>query len=417
MHRSLVLFLMFRAVLPIFLVLGAWLAGVTAGQATPAANAAVQDSLQAGKALCKVISPTDAGASQSHQAGLYLPKAAWRFFTNTAPVEGENRRQSVELAWPDGRTTEAVVNWYGKGSRSEFRLTRLAEALDQASVGDLLVLVPQDHEKFRAHLLRTEEDEAEFCTALGIEAGQRWGFYEKSPIPTASARGVEAWAEQEASKHDAFPSGRTMAELARQAVRECQPAILAKSADHRLMAWIEAEYAIYRAIERRVCASQVQQDFTNVEDFLAAAATLMNRRKARAGHSLEAHVEFLLTECGITFEAQAVIDGKVRPDVLFPSKTAYDDPTHPVDQLLVLGLKTTCRDRWRQVLNEGKRLPVKHLLTLQPAMSRAQLTEMQEAKLQLIVPAGLHRAYDVPPSYHLQSVEEFVRELQRRFPK
>ena len=207
-----------------------------------------------------------------------------------------------------------------------------------------------------------------------------------------------------------------MAELARQAVRDCQPVVPTKSADLRLMAWIEAEYAIYRAIERRVCNTQVTQDFTNVEDFLSAAATIMNRRKSRAGHSLEAHVEYLLTECGIAYEAQAIIDGNGKPDILLPGKAAYNNPNVPVENLVVLGLKTTCRDRWRQVLNEGQRLPLKHLLTLQPAMSRAQLVEMQEANLQLIVPAPLHRACQVPEGYRLLSVEEFVQDLRRRFP-
>ena len=183
------------------------------------------------------------------------------------------------------------------------------------------------------------------------------------------------------------------------------------------MAWIGAEYAIYRAIERRVCNTQVTQDFTNVEDFLSAAATIMNRRKARAGRSLESHVEYLLTECGIADEAQAIIDGNGKPDILFPGKAAYNDPANPVENLVVPGLKTTCRDRWRQVLSEGLRLPLKHLLTLQPAMSRAQLTEMNEAKLQLIVPSPLHGAYDVPEGYQLFSVEEFVNDMRRRFPK
>jgi hypothetical protein len=276
--------------------------------------------------------------------------------------------------------------------------------------------VPQGAGKFRAHLLRTEDEVSGFCAALGLEPGQRWAYYGKSPVLPAEPERLETWAARKAAEHHDFPTGRAMAELAREAVRACQPEVLTQSADARLMAWIEAEYAVYRAIERRVCDAQVKQEFATVEDFLSAAATIMNRRKSRAGHSLEAHVEYLLTECGIAFEAQAIIDGKVRPDVLVPGKAAYDDPAHPVENLVVLGLKTTCRDRWRQVLNEGKRLPVKHLLTLQPAMSRAQLTEMMEARLQLVVPAAFHRAYDVPEGYQLLSVEDFVKFLKHRFP-
>jgi EcoRII C terminal/Restriction endonuclease EcoRII, N-terminal len=390
-----------------------WLIGVVRAESGPA----VQDALKSGRALCKVLSLTDAGVTGSRQGGLYLPKQAWRFFSSAAPVEDENRREDVSISWPGGEMSGAVVSWYGKGTRSEFRLTRLGERIGAEAVGDLLVLVPQGESTFKAHLLRTEAEADEFCSALGIEPGGRWGFYEKVPAPPTEGDTIEKWASEEAAKHDDFPDGKTMADLARQAVRACRPEVLKKPADDRLLAWMESEYAVYRAIERRVCDAQVKQNFASVEDFIAAASSIMNRRKSRAGHSLEAHVEFLLVEEGIVFEAQATIDGHVKPDILFPGKEAYNDPAHPVEELVVLGLKTTCRDRWRQVLNEGKRIPVKHLLTLQPAMSRAQLTEMQEARLQLVVPAQLHRAYDLPEGARLLSVEEFVREMRRRFPR
>ena len=382
-----------------------------------AAGAAVRDAVKAGRALCKVISPTDAGVTGSHQAGLYLPKQAWRFFSSEAPVEEENRKEPVEIAWADGETTEAQVVWYGRGTRSEFRLTRMGKRLNGGAVGDLLVLVPLGSGKFQAHQLRTEEDAAEIYSTLGIEPGQRWGFYEKEPSPASTPGTVEEWAAREAEKHSDFPSGTVMAELAREAVARCRAEVLKKPADQKLMAWMEAEYAIYRAIERRVCDAQVRQKFDSVEAFLDVAATIMNRRKSRAGHSLEAHVGYLLTEAGIAFDAQAVIDGNVRPDVLFPGKSAYNDPSHDAGDLVVLGLKTTCRDRWRQVLNEGKRVPLKHLLTLQPAMSRAQLTEMQEARLQLVVPAPLHGGYDVPDGCRVLTVEAFLQEMKRRFPR
>ena len=225
------------------------------------------------------------------------------------------------------------------------------------------------------------------------------------------------WAQREAVQHADFPTGREMAELARRSVAEVTPAVLRQTADDKLLAWLEAEYAIFRAIEQRVCDAQVHQKFANVEEFLDAAATIMNRRKSRAGHSLEHHVEFLLRESGIAFEAQATIDGKVRPDVLLPGKAAYDDAKHPAEKLAVLALKTTCKDRWRQILNEGKRVTVKDLLTLQPAMSHAQLAEMHEAKVRLTVPAPLHDGYKVPDGVQILTVSELIADLRRRFPQ
>ena len=72
------------------------------------------------------------------------------------------------------------------------------------------MLVPQGQGKFRAHLLRTDEDAAELCTALGIEPGQPWGFYEKSPVGKIAPGSVEEWATREAARYDSFPTGRVM---------------------------------------------------------------------------------------------------------------------------------------------------------------------------------------------------------------
>ena len=239
----------------------------------------------------------------------------------------------------------------------------------------------------------------------------------KEPAPKSNGAGrYDTWAQQEAAARTEFPTGAVMATLARKAVEETTPAVLKESADVRLLAWIEAEYAVFRAIEHRVCDARVHEKFTDVDEFLVTAATIMNRRKSRAGHSLEHHVEYLLKEAGIAFDSQAMVDGKVRPDILLPGKAAYDEATHPAEKLAVLALKTTCKDRWRQVLNEGKRVAVKDLLTLQPEMTRAQLEEMKEARLRLTVPAPLHAHYDVPDGYKVLSVQELLDDLKRRFP-
>jgi hypothetical protein len=232
----------------------------------------------------------------------------------------------------------------------------------------------------------------------------------------AAEERFQAWAQQEAARHADFPTGREMAELARRGVAEVTPELRNRPADDRLLAWIEAEFALFRAIEQRVCEARVKQDFTSVDDFLREAETIINRRKSRAGHSLEYHVAHLLQERGIAFETNATVDGKVRPDVLMPGQQAYENKAHPPEKLAVLALKTTCKDRWRQVLNEGKRVTVKDLLTLQPEMSRAQLEEMKEAKLRITVPAPLHAGWKTPEGMKLLTVEELIADLRRRFP-
>jgi hypothetical protein len=51
------------------------------------------------------------------------------------------------------------------------------------------------------------------------------------------------------------------------------------------------------------------------------------------------------------------------------------------------------QDRWRQVLHEARRVPNKHILTIQTAISSGQLREMKEAGVTLVVPEKLQNGY------------------------
>jgi len=59
----------------------------------------------------------------------------------------------------------------------------------------------------------------------------------------------------------------------------------------------------------------------------------------------------------------------------------------------MLAVKTTCKDRWRQILDESARIRIKHLLTLQEGVSENQFRQMKEANVQLVVPQRLISKY------------------------
>lgn len=84
----------------------------------------IADAIQHGKALLKFISPNDVGTTGSHQTGYYLPKKAAYLFTSFPPEKGKNSVHPVSISWQDGRVTKSMVKWYGKGTRSEYRITR-----------------------------------------------------------------------------------------------------------------------------------------------------------------------------------------------------------------------------------------------------------------------------------------------------
>jgi hypothetical protein len=81
---------------------------------------------------------------------------------------------------------------------------------------------------------------------------------------------------------------------------------------------------------------------------------------------------------------------------------------------MMVGVKTTCKDRWRQVIREAPRVPEKHILTIQEGISSKQLDEMHGSNVRLVVPVGLHRLY---PRYHpimLLDVGGFIDAVRAR---
>jgi type II restriction enzyme len=117
-----------------------------------------------------------------------------------------------------------------------------------------------------------------------------------------------------------------------------------------------------------------------------------------------------LNESGVTFERLPKVDGL--PDVIFPSSSCYEDQSYPTSKLVVLGIKTTCKDRWRQVLHEAKRIKKKHLLTTQQGLSVNQFTAMSEAGVTLVVPKPIQKFYPAEIRKDILSVETFIEHVR-----
>ena len=383
-------------------------------------ESAIFNALSAGHALCKFITRNDVGATGTHQYGFHLPKPAWTLFSPYAPIKGRIDKSPVHIRWPHGITTESVVTWYGAKTRSEYRLTcfgRRFQWMDERYVGSLLVLVPYSFTQFSAHVLETDADIELLKTALGIETCGGWGVFTRAPAsPEKENQCIERVIERTVTALDAFPDGKWMAAQARDTVRHCAGSSLPVSADGKLLKWLSAEYRLFRKLETKLALPSIRRPFANIDAFMNIAATVMNRRKSRAGHSFENHVEELLRLDGVPFDRQPRIDGNVKPDLLIPGKAAYENPSFPVSRLVVAGLKTTCKDRWRQILNESRRIPEKHLVTLQEGISTNQLLEMREAKVILVVPKPFHKSYDLRTGIRLLSVDDFLVKIRNLNP-
>jgi len=196
--------------------------------------------------------------------------------------------------------------------------------------------------------------------------------------------------------------------------RETLPGIeAADDPDGALMAWMEHEEALFRHLEREVVAERLKAGFmesgqADVDGFISFSLSVQNRRKSRAGYAFGHHTEAILQAHSVSYTREATTEKRNAADFLFPGEEDYADPNYPEEQLVMLGVKTSCKDRWRQVLAEADRIRNKHLLTLEPAISAIQTAEMQSQNLQLVLPSSLHQSFRREQRAWLMNIGEFL---------
>jgi hypothetical protein len=134
------------------------------------------------------------------------------------------------------------------------------------------------------------------------------------------------------------------------------------------------------------------------------------------GAALECHLAKIFDACSIRYSRAEATENRSKPDFLFPGIKEYREVEFPTGRLTMLGAKTTCKDRWRQVLSEAVRIDTKHLLTLEVAISQPQTHEMRAHRLQLVVPRSLHETYSAEQQSWLMSLRDFIGLVQVRQP-
>lgn len=381
----------------------------------------------------KRLSANDTLANKAHQAGPYVPRdVLFRVFPSLRQPAVLNPRVEVDLvidSHPDRRTVNAI--WYNNklhgGTRDETRLTGFgggqSPLLDPDSTGSLAVFVfssgtREQTGSCHVWLCEHETEDALVEERLGsIEPGE-WrvwppeSFDDLFPRTDRLRRGCRlepkeipaAWLER-------FPTAQ---EIINKTI-EMRPDHEANP-DVRLLRRRACEYDIFQSVEEAVELPTIKRGFDTVDEFLGRAQTLLQRRKARAGLSLERHIRAIFIEEGLRegthFSFQPRSEGERSPDFLFPSESAYKNSSFSDANLRMLAVKTTCKDRWRQILNEAARIGSKHLLTLQEGVSENQFREMTEARVKLVVPQGLAMSYPASIRSELQSLESFIGDIR-----
>jgi hypothetical protein len=213
-----------------------------------------------------------------------------------------------------------------------------------------------------------------------------------------------------------FPATREFSQLARDSLTEVSAL---DDTDKAVMAWIEREEMLFRRLERQIVSERLKTGFmpegnADVDGFISFSLSVQNRRKSRAGASLENHLEALFAAHKLKFQRGVETENKNKPDFLFPGQSEYRNIAFSAAHLTMLGAKSTCKDRWRQVLSEATRISNKHLLTLEPGISENQIEEMKTKNLQLVVPQSIHSTYKPDQQKWLWNIQDFLTEVINR---
>jgi len=207
-----------------------------------------------------------------------------------------------------------------------------------------------------------------------------------------------------------FPSTREFSELARLTLPQVNAL---DGPDDALMHWLDHEEALFRRLEKRVVEERIRSGFINgdevdVDDFIQFSLGVHNRRKARMGRALENHLEAVFAAFQLRYATQVVTEDGKRPDFVFPGKEEYFDQSFSAELLTLLAAKSTCKDRWSQILPEGARVETKHLITLEPGISGAQTDTMRAANVQLVVPEKFRKSYSPAQRDWIWKLQDFV---------
>jgi len=369
--------------------------------------------------LIKRLSGNDTGITGGHQSGVYVPR---QFMEAVVPAivttEAYNPTREISCYIPsqDCLKTGIQAKYYNNKyfpeknlakKYDEFRLTRWVGTplQDVENTGSICILAGTC-QNGETELLgwvsnsAEEEDLIEYWLGKDVEPGQMYlssRQEEKKDLPLLKQLPI-SWLKE-------FPAGRDIFQFIEERLPQ---STWQKSIDELLLKRRDVEFEIFSEVERHDVLPNITGGFQSVDDFIKYANSVANRRKSRAGTSLELHLESIFRYEKLRFEAQVITEQNKKPDFIFPSGKDYHDPHFPGTKLHMLASKTCCKDRWRQVISEADRIRPKHLFTLQQGVSSNQLAEMYENGIVLVVPQPILSTFPADYRSKIMNLTGFV---------
>lgn len=378
---------------------------------------AINSVLNSEEGFCKFLSANDTGATGGHQSGILISKSAVAMlFTDKQLEQDRIPKRTVKIRWQDDFMTESSFTYYE--SKNELRITRFGKGfpyLKPDQTGSLFIFTKQSDVDYSGYFLETEEEIEAFLNAFGISPTETNCLIDTTKVQPKMHEELAVQDFINGLQVD-FPASEEMSAAARYIQDKAYNHVeyIQSDPDKKIIDWTNMEYTLFRALEYARYGDIIMKGFSTVDEFVRTANMVLNRRKSRAGKSLEHHLAAIFDGNGISYSAQAVTEGNKKPDFIFPSQEVYHNSCVSAEKLITLAAKTTCKDRWRQVLNEADRLrgKPKYLCTLQQGISGAQMDEMQAENVILVVPKPYIRTYPADRQDRIWTLAQFIKYVQ-----
>lgn len=393
----------------------------------------------------KYLSAVDADPGRSHQHEIGgLPAAGFKHYLGTPAKSEEYRFRAKQIYFTDESVapdiSEGMVTWYDCRRKqphrsAEFRLYYNTNAVTELlQEGDFLLLAKmRDGSLLMIFTPAGSTIESQLRLLFGLNyvdesftAGTLDSVQLLLPLRlmledlgievSRIETGDDIWLEKlvDLFGGNAFPVTSAFSAYARKSIEDMVSPI--SNPDQTILDWMEHEEKLFRIYERHLVQERLRSGFgkkgDDVDEFISFSLSVQNRRKSRVGHAFEGHLDEIFRLHGLRFQQGRgkglTTENNSRPDFIFPGFAEYHDFEFPAEKLFMLGAKTTCKDRWRQVLSEAHRIPHKHLVTMEAAISESQTLEMQSHGLQLVVPEKIQATYSGSQRSWLMALESFI---------
>lgn len=383
------------------------------------------------RVLVKKLARNDCGwadsAANGHQNGVYVPREIREagFFPevrNTNPDKPHILDTLFETFWPSTGETKlsSLKHYTNKGTEMQFTRVPRNEftGLTPASWllgGTLDYPVGGAHHWFM--VIDSESEEAELLESMfALDSDFHFALFSPDDLPGEPLDEADQLIEELAH---ALRDG-TLDEFIRRASEipatedfalQAQESWLVENHKEAIDPWLtpnpgdvimrisrDIEYTLFKRAEVRFRAAQVLRTISARTDlasavvrgfpeldatFLSAAQT----RKSRAGRSFEHHVARVFMDGNVRFEEQVIL-GSRRPDFVLPDVMTLRSQTRSFDGAMIVSLKTTLRERWKQLSLERINGAV-FLATVDDRVTADAISDMANNGIHLLVPESL----------------------------